>query len=36
LVDLGYPHEACDHPQAWKRFHHKERYPLLDLLTEKP
>ncbi len=22
----------CKHPQYWKRFHNKERYPLLDLL----
>ena len=23
----------CYHPQYWKRFHNKERYPLLDLLA---
>lgn len=26
------PYHKVHHPQAWKRFHSKERYPLLDLL----
>ena len=36
LSALKVLHLTVDHPQAWKRFHHQERYPLLDLLTEKP
>lgn len=28
------PHEQVPHPQHWKRFHHREEYPLLPLLKE--
>lgn len=26
---------SCYHPQYWKRFHNKERYPLFDLIKEQ-
>jgi hypothetical protein len=28
------PDHAVEHPQYWKRFHHREPYPLLDVLRE--
>jgi len=28
------PYEKVFHPQAWKRFHSKQRYPLLDVLAK--
>jgi hypothetical protein len=31
-IDQEIPHEFVYHPQYWKRFHSKERYPLFDLL----
>jgi len=27
------PHISVPHPQYWRRFHSKERYPLLDLIA---
>jgi len=35
LTTLGVDHVKTYHPQFWKRFHSKERYPLLDLLENK-
>ncbi len=32
LEAAGIRHEMVPHPQAWKRFNNKQRYPLLDLL----
>lgn len=32
--DQGISHVECYHPQYWKRFRNKERYPLLDLLCD--
>lgn len=28
------PYQKVHHPQAWKRFHSKEHYPLIDLLEQ--
>lgn len=33
-VDQGVTFEKCYHPQYWKRFQSKKRYPLLDLLHQ--
>ena len=33
-ADYKNPYHKVFHPQAWKRFHAKERYPLLDYLEE--
>lgn len=30
------PHREVFHPQAWKRFHRAQPYPLIDLLKENP
>lgn len=30
----GLPHRRVAHPQWWKRFHHAETYPLIDVLKE--
>ena len=32
--DASTRYEETTHPQFWKRFHHRERYPLLDLLGD--
>ena len=32
LTELGVPFQGVPHPQAWKRFHHGEAYPLTQLL----
>lgn len=32
LTKLGKPHSKVHHPQAWKRFHSSEPYPLVGLL----
>ena len=32
--EQGIVAEKCSHPQYWKRFRSKERYPLLDLLDK--
>lgn len=34
LTELGVHHHTVDHPQAWKRFHASEDYPLINLLEE--
>jgi hypothetical protein len=36
LVGVCFDYHSVPHPQHWKRFHHHERYPLLDLLTAQP
>lgn len=33
LEARGLEHDVIPHPQAWKRFHSGQRYPLLDLLS---
>jgi hypothetical protein len=33
LTKAGVPHTRVMHPQAWKRFHSKEPYPLIGLLS---
>lgn len=35
LTKLLVPHTSVPHPQAWKRFHHHELYPLLARLAKK-
>lgn len=32
-LDMNIDHETVPHPQYWKRFRSKERYPLLDVLN---
>lgn len=34
LAKMGVEHEAVEHPQAWKRFHSSNPYPLIKLLKE--
>ena len=35
LKKLGVSHLRTYHPQYWKRFHHSQPYPLIDLLKNK-
>lgn len=32
LLKAGIPHQHVQHPQAWKRFNSRQRYPLIDLI----
>jgi hypothetical protein len=34
LNDLDIPHKGVVHPQAWKRFHSQDPYPLIPILQE--
>jgi len=34
--DVHLRYRAAPHPQYWKRFHYRERYPLLDVLRATP